>query len=231
MTEFKKDGELETPIEANDSLDNKNAEIEKGDTLLKNENDSEEKVELSKSELEKLQNKARDFDAIIEKKKKKEFIGDLSGEQPKIDVDEIVEKTRQSVLAEIENREREKNSVAYKENLAKAADKIIDTYKFLNAEDLKVLSQEFNPGESVREEELFSKLDAIIKVKFASKYEAQLKNKMQKEILADEMASNLGGLGSSTSTPAEEHKSLTEEDKMKDRYNNSLPKRFQFNKK
>ncbi len=222
--EAKKIEEEKTSITPNASGDEENNNPTEGDTSQKNVSEDEEQVTISKKELETLRKKGEDFEGIIKKKKSNQFVENVTGQKPEVDVDEIVEKAKQSVLDEINSKEKEKQSQEFVKNLGIAADEIISKYDFLDDKALKVMNETFEPGNSVSKEDLLVALDRNVKINFPDQYESFLKKKLQREILAEDGNVNLGGIGANSSVHKDDTSHvLTEDEKTVEKYKKNLP--------
>ena len=229
MAEIKPSGEQKTPIE-NISLEDKNNNQPVEDTTSKNEKlDKEEMVSISKEELNKIEKKATDFDGIMGKKDRKQFIKDQGGDETPsaIDEEELLKKATDKALETIRAEKKSDDLAKMTVNLGTALNAMQTKYPFLTGEKLAQVSKSFESGEAISVEELKSKLMLTIQQVLPEDYKDSYKREMAKEILEGDANLNLGGIGSGGSgIPNGQAKGLTDEEKTAEKYNKNLPDRF-----
>jgi len=224
--EGKKNEEQKTSLETA-SIEDKNNNQVKDDTLLKTENIDEETVTIDAKELKTLRNKARDFDGISSKKDKDAFLNKHTDADPaaKVNIDEIVARAKDEALMTFKEEQKAANMNIFKQNLGTALDSVVGKYKFLDSKALAKINESFEAGDALSVEQITAKLNKTVQQEFPVEYEGILKKKLQNEILSEKPNIDLGGTGEGSSVH-KEPQSLTEGDKMKKKFNDNLPPGF-----
>lgn len=224
MDEAKNNAE-ETAIQENASTEEKNDTVAKSDdTEQKTDAIVEEKIEVSKKELERLQKVDKDFSGIIEKRRLEKLSKKNKQENPVEenndnihDVDYITEIAREEarkIAAEIiQNNNRDK----YDDNLKAAYGIFIKNNNWADDDEvITAISNEFNPGQSIEVNDLVKKLDTAALSIFPDRYKKHIEEKTKAQLFAQNHAIEVGSAGSGTGQTGAESTvdvTITDEDR------------------
>ena len=218
----------QTPVVGNVQSDEINNTQPVDDTTHKTNETEEERVELSAKDLKTLQNKAKDFDAIVAKKATNKFMEKHADQvAPAVDEDALLAKATEKALETMRAEQEVKDTASRNVNLKVSLDAIQQKYPFLKGEQLAKVSESFDYGSALSVEQLSAKLEATVREVLPTEYEESLKAEITKKILNGDAKLNLGGIGSGGIAPKESN-SLTEEQKISQKYVSNLPKRFKY---
>ena len=215
--------EVEKTTEEIDSTPEKETESIGEDTP---KTDVDEKVELTKEELEKLKKKAADFDGLtkklqLEKLKKRESSEEEAGE--------VTEKLSQ-LEAEIQSLKAEKIN----ENLEKAYHEFVDENPWASDDEyFSKIAENFNAEGLTSKEDLVSALRIKAISLFPKKYEEYKEHAIKAKVLAEKENLSIGdGGGSGDINRAGEDREKTDSqfEALKKRFNDSLPERYKIKK-
>ena len=188
--------------------------------------DVEEKVELSKAELERLQKKAGDFDGLVEKQR-----------LAKLQKSEVTPVGDDEVKQKLEEISTELNSL----KAEKANDNLTEAFKEFSKENpwavieerfFNEISKDFSTDGLKTKEELVSKLRAITISKFPNEYSTHKEKEIKSKALAEAALINAGGgSGPSNNEAARTDNKKTEEDLRRERLGALLRKNLTWIKK
>lgn len=215
MTIENKDSKQEvdpTTIQANPTEEKKdNPPVD--DTTKKTDGDDEQ-VTLSKKELEAIQKKAQDFDGIIEKRRleklnKKETVipTEKKEGEPKENAETLTREEAEKIAEEkaqqaVQEALRKERLGEYSKNLESAYKKFVETNKWADQDSVHAaISEKFNAGGAISEEELLVKLNKAAEDAYPAEYEKAREDKIRAKVLAEANTINAGNGGGGASEP------------------------------
>lgn len=188
--------------------DEKKTEETKVDTP---ENPEDEKVTLSKKELEDLKKRADDFNRSVELKrlKKLEEKGEIKTETGD-DVKDEIAKLREEISTFKAN--------TYNSNLTEAYRQFVSEHPWAN-DDSKFdkIKESFNSVGTENKDELFSKLKSAAQMAFPQEYEKHLEEKIKANLFKDKSNLNSNGAAGAATNLHTDNKEKTAEEKQKER--------------
>jgi hypothetical protein len=202
--------EVDTTTNQNASTDETKTEEPKVDTP---ENPEDEKVTLSKKELEDLKKRALDYDRSIELKrlKKLEEKGEFKTPEDKDELNSRIEKIEQELTAQKAN--------TFNSNLTEAYRAFVSDNPWAN-DDAKFdkIKENFNSVGTETKDELQLKLKIAAQTAFPTEYEKHLEDKIKSNLFKDKSNMNTNSAaGSGDILHKEDDAVKTEEQKRKER--------------
>ena len=187
----------------------------------------EEKVEISKSELEKLQKYKADFDGIIEKKRLEKL--SKTSEQKPVEGDDELKNELNNLRNEIQSIRAEKSV----ENLKAAYQEFSKDLPWATSEEyFNKISENFSTDGLNSKEAIMSKLKAVTIDLFPEEYakhkEAEIKSKALAEANKINVAGNFGGGSNAGAKDGINNDPLA---KLKERFASTLPKGYSADRK
>lgn len=218
--EIQKEGTEQVPANNTDQVGENNPSGEGQD----------EKVTISKKELEILQKKSEDFERSIELKrlaKLNKTETNNGGQKSDEVISELVEKV-DKLTQEIEGtRTIQKNQA-----LQEAYKEFVGEYKFANNEQVfSKISESFSIDGLNTKQEIFDRLKAIAISKFPSEVEKAIADKVKSKAFAEVSNINTGGGAGGASENAFAKGGETEEEKIAKSFYKNFPPGFAINKK
>ena len=212
------------------TLDSNGQAIEKepvivDDTTKTNIIEEAKKVEVEETELEKLRKKAADFDGLVEKQR----LAKLDKKESKPVADDDVQNKLAELQAEINSFKAEKTNDILKE----AYQDFVKENPWATADEyFNKISENFSADGLTSKDGITAKLRAITINLFPTEFSQHKEREIKAKALAEAAQINAGGgSGTSNNTAAKGEEKVDPLQKLKDRYNSTLPKGYTAIKK
>ena len=204
MTEEKKDSQNEADNTAgqSESTDKKKDSQQEEDTSQKNEagEGQDEKIEISKAELAKLQKKATDFDGIIEKRRLQNLKKDEATVVDPEAVKQMVNEQVANALAERDKQSLEQKKGDYEVNLKTAYSEFIKEHPWADSDDIiRTISGKFSPDGEVDKAKLLIKLEQAAIMTYPELYKKSVEASVAARLSAGDQTINAGDFGGGAS--------------------------------
>lgn len=213
----------ETPIE-NVQLEKETPVIVDGTTKTDIIEEAK-KVEVEETELEKLRKKAADFDGLVEKQR----LAKLDKKESKPVADDDVQNKLAELQAEINSFKADKSN----ETLKEAYQEFVKENPWATDDKyFNKISENFSADGLTSKDGITAKLRAITINLFPTEFSQHKEKEIKAKALAEAAQINAGGgSGTSNNTAAKGEEKVDPLQKLKDRYNSTLPKGYTAIKK
>lgn len=220
---------VEETTTQNDSTEEKQIEQQPADgTAQTTEVADDDKVELSKKELETLRKKAEDFEKMTQTKRGQKLLNKMK--QPSddddvleettnaIDMDEVIRVAQETALKVVDSNNQEK----LKENVSSAYDDWIKENQWAdNDEIFNSIFQNIKETNSTKKEDIIAELDRAALLAHPALYAKNMEAKITKKVLLEQKNIDVGSGGSAPSVKKEdavENNANAEDRRIADRF-------------
>jgi hypothetical protein len=207
---IKNPGEVTPEGDGSPEEKKQNPEVE--DTTPKNEEgEGEEKVEVSKKELELLEKDSKDLHGIFDARRKKKLAGlnndddDLGAPAPDEDAVGKLPSEFEERLAMLEKEQEEikkRNKEIFIANLDNAYKRIKKAHPWATTdENIEALSKNVHYADAITEDQIYAKLEGAIRNTFPKQYEKSIEENIKKKVLEESNLINAGDIAGGSGAP------------------------------